>query len=175
MWEYCDPKDHINTERLFTGSEHKNKQRTWLVAASMHVGETTFNKLFGPKSHFFFFRSYTLGVGFFCALKELILWLIQDLHKKTELKKIGGTGYVSSLVCCNFMLKILFRLLLTCCSLLFGDCKSAHPQHNETAIKITQQSKSYLLPFCFPIFIPFYSHTFCVQVDATYHWGVNAS
>ena len=124
---------------------------------------------------FFFFRSYTLGVGFFCALKELILWLIQDLHKKTELKKIGGTGYVSSLVCCNFMLKILFRLLLTCCSLLFGDCKSAHPQHNETAIKITQQSKSYLLPFCFPIFIPFYSHTFCVQVDATYHWGVNAS
>lgn len=122
-----------------------------------------------------FFRSYTLGVGYVCALKEPILWLIQDLHKKTELKKIGGTCTVSSKVCYDFMLKILSRLLLTCCSLLFGECISAHPQHNETAIKITQQYKSYLLPFCFPIFIPFYGHTFCVQVDATYHWGVNAS
>ena len=155
----------------------------------MHVGET-WNELFGQKRMFlyslllqrriclfislFFFRSYTLWVGYFCALKELILWLIQNLHTKTELKKIGGTCTVSSIVCCNFMLKILFRLLLTCCSLLIGDCKSAHPQHNETAIKITQQYKSYLLPFCFPIFIPFYGHTFCVQVDATYHWGVNA-
>lgn len=37
MWEYCDPKDQRNTERLFTGSEHNNKQRIWLVAASMHV------------------------------------------------------------------------------------------------------------------------------------------
>ena len=117
----------------------------------------------------FFFQELHFGGGLFLCIEGTNSVLIQDLHKKTELKKIGGTGYVSSLVCCNFMLKILFRLLLTCCSLLIGECKSAHPQHNETAIKITQQYKSYLLPFCFPIFIPFYSHTFCVQVDATYH------
>ena len=65
MWEYCDPKDHINRERLFTGSEHKNKQRTWLVAASMHGGETIFNKLFGPKSHYFFSGVTLWGWAFF--------------------------------------------------------------------------------------------------------------
>ena len=68
MWEYCAPKDHINTERLFTGSEHKNKQGTWLVAASMHVGETIFNKLFGPKSHYFF-SGVTLWGGLFLCIE----------------------------------------------------------------------------------------------------------
>lgn len=134
-----------------------------MIGFSQHAcGWDNFQSIIWAKKSLFFFRSYTLGVGYFCALKELILWLIQDLHKKTELKKIGGTCTVSSIVCYDFMLKILSRLLLTCCSFLFGECKSAHPQHNETAIKITQQYKSYLLPFCFPIFIPFYSHTFCV-------------
>ena len=132
------------------------------------MGETIFNKLFGPKSHYFFPELH-FGGGLFLCIEGTNSVIIQDLHKKTELKKIGGTCTVSSIVCYDFMLKILSRLLLTCCSLLFGECISAHPQHNETAIKITQQHKSYLLPFCFPIFIPFYSHTFCVQVDATYH------
>lgn len=125
-----------------------------------------------------FFSGVTLCKwAFSCTLKELIFcdWKRISLKKKKRTKKVGGTCKVSSIVCCDFMLKILFRLFLTCCSLLFGDCTSAHQQHKATAIKITQQYKFYLLPFCFSIFIPFYGHTFCVQVNATYHWGVNTS
>lgn len=116
-----------------------------------------------------FFQELHFGGGLFLCTEGTNSVINTRSPQKTELKKIGGTCTVSSMVCCDFMLKILFRLLLTCCSLLFGDCTSAHPQHNETAIKITQQYKFYLLPFCFPIFIPFYGHTFCVQVNTTYH------
>ena len=123
----------------------------------------------GQKVIIFFQELHFGGRLFLCIEGTKSVINTRYPQKKTELKKIGGTCTVSSIACYDFMLKILSRLLLTSCSLLFGECKSAHPQHNETAIKITQQHKSYLLPFCFPIFIPFYGHTFCVQVNATYH------
>lgn len=116
-----------------------------------------------------FFQGLHFGGGLFLCIEGTNSVINTGSPQKNRTQKIGGTCTVSSIVCYDFMLKILSRLPLTCCSLLFGECISAHPQHNENAIKITQQHKSYLLPFCFPIFIPFYSHTFCVQVDATYH------
>ena len=134
----------------------------------MWVRQFSINYL-GQKVIFFFQELHFGGGLFLCIEGTNSVINTGSPQKKTELKKTGGTCTVSSIVCYDFMLKILSRLLLTCCSLLFGECISAHPQHNETAIKITQQYKSYLLPFCFPIFIPFYGHTFCVQVDATYH------
>lgn len=131
----------------------------------MWVRQFSINYL-GQKVIIFFQELHFTGGLFLCIEGTNSVINTGSPQKKTEL---GGTCTVSSIVCYDFMLKILSRLLLTCCSLLFAECKSAHPQHNETAIKITQQYKSYLLPFCFPIFIPFYGHTFCVQVNATYH------
>ena len=68
MWEYCDPKDHINRERLFTGSEHKkSKELDWLQPAGMWVRQFSINYL-GQKV-IIFFQELQFGGGLFLCIE----------------------------------------------------------------------------------------------------------